>query len=126
MGSNEPLILSGLVSDQRIKVTLGIMENKNLRQDIIGKNPNSKLMKEYKNSLIFLSPIQEEMAIGLSLGNLSIQKHSHKLEARLKFEWKDKNYSYHIYNSFKEWIITPPKKKIRINKNNNQVITYRF
>jgi hypothetical protein len=47
---------------------------------------------------------------------------------RLRFEWGDKNkeYAFHVYNIFSEWILTPPRKVERMNKNKNIVITWAF
>jgi len=46
----------------------------------------------------------------------------------MKFEWGDKNkkYAQHIYNIFNEWILSPPKKKERINEKGNIVNTQSF
>ena len=40
---------------------------------LIGISPNSKLFKEYKNSLTSLSSIQWDASIGLILGDASLQ-----------------------------------------------------
>lgn len=46
---------------------------------------------------------------------------------RLKFEWGDlKDDAFHVYDLFKEWILTEPKAQTRINSNGNEVITWRF
>jgi hypothetical protein len=47
---------------------------------------------------------------------------------RLKFEWGNinKHYAFHVYDLFKEWILTEPKAQTRINSNENEVITWRF
>lgn len=43
------------------------------KQQLIGLNPNSRLIKDYKFSLISLSNIQLETSIGLMLGDASLQ-----------------------------------------------------
>ena len=58
--------------------------------DIIGLGPNSSKVKEYKNSLIELSKIQKEAAIGLILGDASLQSQNEGHTYRIKFEWGDK------------------------------------
>ena len=44
------------------------MKNTNLKSEIIGLSPNSKKIKEYKNSLTELNNAQKEAIIGLMLG----------------------------------------------------------
>lgn len=59
-----------------------------IRKDQIGSS--RKLLKQYKSLLFSLSQIQKETAIGLSLGDVSLQTQSkNKLESRLNlnFEW---------------------------------------
>jgi hypothetical protein len=91
-------------------------------------SPNSNALKFYKSQLKSLTKIQFETVIGLLLGDVSLQSQNDSKTHRLKFEWGDKNkeYAYHIYILFKEWILTEPKKRIRINKNGNEVITWWF
>lgn len=75
------------------------MNNKNLKTDIIGLGPNSNKVKEYKNSLIKLSNIQKEAAIGLLLGDASLQSQNEGKTYRIKFEWGDKNKAYALHVS---------------------------
>jgi len=104
----------------------------NLNKRIIkplGKiHPNSKSLKEYKFMLKDLSNVQWEIAIGLILGDASLESQNKGRSFRMKFEWGDKNkkYAQHIYNIFNEWILSPPKKKERINEKGNIVITWSF
>jgi hypothetical protein len=56
------------------------------KSQVIGLNPNSKLLKAYKDSLISLSAIQLEVAIGLMLGDASLQSKNNGKTFRLKFE----------------------------------------
>jgi hypothetical protein len=90
--------------------------------------PNSNTLKLYKSQLKTLNKVQFETAIGLLLGDVSLQSQNNGKTYRLKFEWGNlnKDYAFHVYNLFKEWILTEPKKRIRINKNNNEVITWWF
>jgi len=51
-----------------------------------GLNPNSRLIREYKNSLEDLSRDQLEASIGLMLGDASLQTQNKGKTYRLKFE----------------------------------------
>jgi len=95
---------------------------------IVKLKPNSKKLKEYKSKLYSLSNEQYEIAIGLILGDVSIQSQNKGKTYRLKFEWGDlnKDYAFTVYRLFKEWILTEPKSRIRINKNGNSVTTWWF
>ena len=61
--------------------------NNILKNEIIGLGPNSKLVKEYKKKLIELTEIQKEAAIGLMLGDASLQSQNKGKTYRMKFEW---------------------------------------
>jgi hypothetical protein len=94
----------------------------------INLSPNSNALKFYKSQLKDLTKIQNESVIGLLLGDVSLQSQNKGKTYRLKFEWGDKNkeYAFHVYFLFKEWILTEPKKRIRINANKNEVTTWWF
>jgi LAGLIDADG DNA endonuclease family protein len=98
------------------------------KQLLIGISPNSRLFKEYKNSLKSLNQIQWETSIGLMLGDASIQTQNQGKTHRLKFEWSDKNKAYidHVYNLFDEWVISPPHNKSRISPKGNLVVNWGF
>lgn len=91
-------------------------------------SPNSNALKLYKSQLGSLTQIQFETAIGLILGDVSIQSQNKGKTHRLKFEWGDinKEYAFHVYSIYKEWILTEPKKRSRININQNEVNTWWF
>jgi hypothetical protein len=95
---------------------------------VVGLSPNSKLMKEYKSSLVALSQIQREASIGLMLGDASLQTQNNGKTFRLKFEWGDRNKAYvdHVYNLFDEWVLSDPHKKTRISPKGNTVINWGF
>jgi hypothetical protein len=59
---------------------------------------------------------------------VSLQSQNKGKTYRLKFEWGDvnKEYAFHVHTLFEEWILTEPKKRIRINANQNEVITWWF
>lgn len=104
------------------------MKIKKISKSFVGKGPNSKSLKIYKMSLTNLSEIQWETAIGLMLGDASLQTQNKEKTYRMKFEWGDRNklYAEHIHNLFNEWILSPPYKKSRLNINNNIVTTWSF
>lgn len=93
------------------------------KSQIIGLGPNSKLVKNYKDSLTKLSTEQYEASIGLMLGDASLQTQNKGNTYRLKFEWGDKNKPYlnHVCLLFDEWILGKPHAKVRVNSNGNIV-----
>ena len=95
---------------------------------LIGLSPNSKLIKEYKNSLIRLTPEQWEASIGLMLGDASLQSQNKGKTYRMKFEWSNKTKPYldHVFNLFDEWVLSSPHKKARLSPKGNLVITWGF
>lgn len=104
--------------------------NKNyINKDLlIGLNPNSKLIKEYKSSLTSLSKVQWEASIGLILGDASLQTQDKGITYRLKFEWGNKNKPYldHVFNLFNEWVISSPHQKTRTSPKGNTVVNWGF
>lgn len=88
--------------------------------------PNSKQYIEYKKNLL-LTDIQKEILIGCMLGDLYLQKVS-KNNYRLRFEQGEihKNYIFHLYDIFKNFVLKKPTKIERINKLGNLNITYRL
>ena len=98
------------------------------KTSLIGLSPNSKLFKEYKNSLTSLSQIQKEASIGLMLGDASLQTQNNGKTFRLKFEWGDRQKAYvdHVYSLFDEWVLSDPHKKTRISPKGNIVVNWGF
>lgn len=103
-------------------------KNKELKKLLIKSGPNSKLLKEYKNSLINLDNNQLEASIGLMLGDASLQSQNNGKTYRLKFEWSDKNKAYvdHVYDLFEDWVLSPPHKKERKSPKGNIIINWGF
>lgn len=95
---------------------------------LLGANPNSKVFKVYKESLHQLTQEQWEAAIGLMLGDASLQTQNNGKTFRMKFEWSAKNKAYveHVYNLFDEWVISKPHKKERVSPQGNLVTNYGF
>jgi hypothetical protein len=77
------------------------------------QKPTSKQRKQlvlYKKTLV-LSQSQFEIALGLLLGDVSIQTQNKGKTYRLKFQQSDKlhrDYIFHLYNIFNEWVLSPP------------------
>jgi intein-encoded DNA endonuclease-like protein len=71
-------------------------------------SPNSKALHELKAKLVGLTHVQFEAAIGLILGDASIQSQNKGRTYRLKFEWGDinKDYAFHVHDLLKEWILS--------------------
>jgi len=69
-----------------------------------------------------------EAAIGLLLGDASLQTQNKGKTYRIKFEWGDKNKVYldHVFGLFDEWVLTEPHKKVRISPQGNEVINWGF
>lgn len=95
---------------------------------LIGLNPNSRLIKEYKQSLISLSTKQFEASIGLMLGDASLQTQNKGKNYRLKFEWSNKTKPYldHVFNLFDEWVLSNPHQKSRLSPKGNLVVNWGF
>jgi len=106
------------------------MKNKLLQliKPVVGTSPNSNAIKEYKAKLTELSQEQKEAAIGLILGDVSLNTQNKGNTYRLKFEWGDKHkeYVYHVHKLFDEWVLSDPRKVTRVNANGNTVITWQF
>lgn len=104
------------------------MKTKIMKNRIIGLGPNSRLVKEYKNSLTKLTRDQREASIGLMLGDASLQSQNKGNTYRMKFEWGNKNKPYlmHVYNLFDEWVLSEPHKKSRISPNGNSITNWAF
>jgi hypothetical protein len=94
------------------------------KEQVIGLSPNSKLLKEYKESLDKLSNLQFEALIGLLLGDASLQTQNKGKTYRIKFEWGNNSKAYvdHVYALLNEWILSVPHKKTRISPRGNTVI----
>ena len=99
-----------------------------LKNEVIGLEPNSTKLKEYKDSLIELSIEQKEAIIGLMLGDASLQSQNKGKTYRIKFEWGDKNKAYvlHVFNLFDEWLLSQPHKKERLSPKGNLIINWGF
>ncbi|GJP47536.1 hypothetical protein CLOM_g15487 [Closterium sp. NIES-68] len=98
-----------------------------ISKDQIGSS--RKFLRQYKEKLTSLSQIEFENAIGLCLGDVSLQKSvSNHEEFRIKFEWGDKHkdYAFHVYNIFQRWCLSETKRIERRNANGKIVVSWRF
>lgn len=86
-------------------------ENPGLKQ---GSFMYSREIENYKRRL-FLTQRQKDILIGLMLGDGHLESWYNPNIANLKIEhsYKQKQYVDWLYREFKEWVRTPPKKRIR-------------
>lgn len=87
---------------------------------------HSREIEAYKENLK-LSSIQREALIGLLLGDAHLETQNMGKTYRLKIEQSEKHQTYvqHLYNLFKEWVLTPPKPK-KVTSGNHESINWWF
>jgi len=80
---------------------------------------NSRKIETMKASLK-LSDTQCETLIGLLLGDAHLETQNYGRTYRLKFEYSSEQYEYakHLYELFKDWVLTQPQLKQDISHNN--------
>jgi LAGLIDADG DNA endonuclease family protein len=73
----------------------------------------SREIEDEKPSLK-LSDVQRDMLVGLILGDAHLETQSNGRTYRVKFEYGNnhREYANHLYESFREWIRTPPQVKL--------------
>jgi len=66
------------------------------------------------NKNLSFSLVQHEIIIGVLLGDAHLEKQKGGINYRLKFHQNDrhKDYIFHLYDIFHDWVKTPPKHKI--------------
>ncbi len=76
----------------------------------------SREIEEYKQRLK-LSRKQREVLVGILLGDACLETLNNGRTYRLKIEQSEKHreYLYHLYDLFKEWVLTPPRSRGREN-----------
>lgn len=91
-------------------------------------SPNSKVLNAYKAQLPTLPQELVLIAIGLMLGDVSLQTNASGTANRIKFEWGDVNkaYAFFVYEQFKMYCLSEPRMQVRINANGNEVTTWCF
>ena len=70
------------------------MQNKFDKNKLLNVSPNSKIMRDYKKSLLNLNKNQWEAGIGLILGDARMQTQNEGKTYRIKFEWGNKSLPY--------------------------------
>lgn len=75
---------------------------------------------EEKKSSLKLSDLQRDTLIGVLLGDAHLETQNRGRTYRMKFEYglKQQAYAEHLYELFKEWILTPPQQKLDASHNN--------
>jgi DNA-binding transcriptional regulator WhiA len=68
---------------------------------------------EKKKSSLKLTDAQREILIGVILGDAHLETQNDGKTYRVKFEYslKHREYANHLYEIFREWILTPPQLK---------------
>ena len=76
------------------------------------------LLKRYKQQLTSLSKVEMQVAIGIMLGDASLQTQDGGKSYRLKVLQGDKNkdYLFHLCTVFSRWILSPPSPQNRQSK----------
>lgn len=72
----------------------------------------SKTIEDYKHKLK-LTRVQRDILVGLMLGDGHLETQNKGKTYRLKIEYAvaKSDYCNHIYESFQEWVLTPPKPR---------------
>lgn len=98
------------------------------KNSLLGLGPNSNKIKKYKAQLTNLTSTQFDSAIGLILGDASLNTDNKGKTYRIKFEWgnRQKPYVDHVLTLFDEWIISSPHKKVRISPKGNTITNWGF
>ncbi len=93
-----------------------------LYKDDIGKSRN--LLKRYKEQLDCLSEEQKDAAIGIMLGDGSLQTQDGGKSYRLKLLQGGKNREYlcDLCDLFSEWVLSPPSPQHRKSKSTGRVL----
>ena len=73
---------------------------------------HSRAIEEYKRTLRLL-PEQREVLVGLLLGDAHLETQNQGRTYRLKIEQSEEHRTYveHLYSLFREWVLTPPRRK---------------
>jgi hypothetical protein len=68
---------------------------------------------EKKKSPLKLTDEQREILVGVILGDAHLETQTKGKTYRIKFEYgiKNKSYANHLYEIFKQWVLTPPQLK---------------
>jgi len=74
----------------------------------------SKAIEEYKQHLR-LTRVQRDILVGILLGDAHLETQNAGQTYRLKIEQSERHHAYleHLYQEFREWVLTPPQMKQR-------------
>jgi hypothetical protein len=88
---------------------------------------HSRAIEEYKRTLR-LSQAQQETLVGLLLGDACLESQNGGRTYRLKIEQSARHEPYvrHIYDLFREWVLTPPRARLVISSNSAYSINWAF
>jgi hypothetical protein len=83
---------------------------------------NSKSLEEEKRKLR-LNDIQRQVLVGILLGDAHLETQNQGRTFRLKVEQSHlhKEYLMHLYEVFREWVLTPPQEKHKRSAQSNSV-----
>lgn len=75
---------------------------------------NSKSLEQAKQKLR-LNETQRQVLVGILLGDAHLETQNNGRTYRLKVEQSEshKEYLFHLYEVFREWVLTPPQAKIK-------------
>ncbi|KAI9708138.1 MAG: hypothetical protein M1812_008109 [Candelaria pacifica] len=87
-----------------------------VKRQEIGKSRTP--LKRYKQQLASLSTIERQVAVGIMLGDASLQTQDGGKSYRLKLLQGDKNkdYLFHLSAVFSRWVLSPPSPQNRQSK----------
>lgn len=80
----------------------------------------SKVIKDYKAALPEMLPFDTfSILLGHMLGDGSVEYAPSTNSARMRFEWANKEYAWHIYNLLSNYVLTPPRVRSGMTKAGN-------
>lgn len=88
---------------------------------------HSRAIEQYKRGLQ-LSGTHHEILVGLLLGDACLETQNGGRTYRLKIEQSARHeaYVHHIYSLFGEWVLTPPRRRVRRASNGTLSINWAF
>ncbi len=70
---------------------------------------------EHDKQKLRLNKIQRQVLVGILLGDAHLETQNRGRTYRLKVEQSErhKEYLFHLYEIFREWVLTPPQEKVK-------------
>ncbi len=83
---------------------------------------HSRKIEAYKRELK-LSRKQREILVGLMMGDAHMETQNRGRTYRLKIEQSERHAAYvdHLYELFKDWVLTPPRRKDAVSRGHKSV-----